>query len=67
MGFRYTGGPDPVLFRRRFSRSIEACIPQTITRWHKRGFFAADQGSLAPSRQGLLFLDAFLRDAFGEL
>jgi oxygen-independent coproporphyrinogen-3 oxidase len=65
MGFRYCGGPDPALFCRRFSQGIAACIPQTIARWQERGFFAVP-GGLAPSRQGLLFLDAFLRDTFGE-
>ena len=67
MGFRYLGGPDHGLFRRRFSRNIAGCVPQTIGRWRERGFFAAADGELAPSRQGLLFLDAFLRDAFAEL
>ncbi|MDR2434188.1 MAG: coproporphyrinogen III oxidase family protein [Treponema sp.] len=67
MGFRYRNGPDRDLFRRRFSRSIEECIPQTIARWEKRGFFRQAPTGLAPSRRGLLFLDAFLRDAFAEL
>ena len=65
MGFRYREGPDTALFRRRFSRNIEDCIPATIERWRQRGFFAAP-GSLAPTPCGLLFLDAFLRDAFAE-
>jgi oxygen-independent coproporphyrinogen-3 oxidase len=65
MGFRYRKGPDAALFRRRFSRTIEECIPQTIARWRRSGFFAAGT-DLAPSREGLLFLDAFLRDAFEE-
>jgi oxygen-independent coproporphyrinogen-3 oxidase len=67
MGFRCSSGPDHALFRRRFSRSIAECIPETTARWLERGFFAAGPGGPAPSRQGLLFLDAFLRDAFGEL
>jgi oxygen-independent coproporphyrinogen-3 oxidase len=70
MGFRYREGPDPAIFCRRFSRSIEDCIPQTIARWRERGFFAVRPGlpgNLAPSREGLLFLDGFLRDAFAEL
>ena len=68
MGFRYRGGPDEVLFRRRFGRDIPGFIPQTVNRWRERGFFdAPDSGGLKPSRQGLLFLDAFLRDAFAEL
>jgi oxygen-independent coproporphyrinogen-3 oxidase len=68
MGFRCRTGPDPHLFKLRFGCGIEDCIPRTIARWRKRGFFETGQdGNLAPSREGLLFLNAFLRDAFGEL
>jgi oxygen-independent coproporphyrinogen-3 oxidase len=67
MGFRYRGGPDPVSFKRRFGCSIEDLIPQTVNRWREWGFFDAGQSGLAPSPNGLLFLNAFLRDAFGEL
>jgi oxygen-independent coproporphyrinogen-3 oxidase len=66
MGFRYCEGPDPLLFMRRFGRSIEDCIPKTISRWKGRDFFA-DHNSTAPSTRGLLFLNVFLRDAFDEL
>jgi oxygen-independent coproporphyrinogen-3 oxidase len=66
MGFRYRKGPDPQLFRRRFGCSIEECIPKTITRWRERGFFETSD-SLAPSREGLLFLNGFLRDCFEEV
>jgi len=67
MGFRYMGGPNPLSFRRRFGCDIEDLIPETISRWNKRGFFDIKQCGLAPSRDGLLFLNAFLRDAFVEL
>ena len=67
MGFRYRGGPDPRSFKRRFGCGIEDLIPQTINRWRGRGFFDAEHSGLAPSPNGLLFLNAFLRDAFGEL
>ena len=67
MGFRYRGGPDPVSFRRRFGCGIEDLIPQTVSRWRERGFFDTEQSGLAPSPNGLLFLNAFLRDAFAEL
>jgi oxygen-independent coproporphyrinogen-3 oxidase len=67
MGFRYRGGPDPQSFQRRFGLSVEDCIPLTISRWRERGFFAVEAPALAPSRQGLLFLNSFLRDAFAEL
>jgi oxygen-independent coproporphyrinogen-3 oxidase len=66
MGFRCRKGPDIFLFRRRFGRSIEDCIPNTITRWRERNFFEAEN-SLAPSREGLLFLNSFLRDCFEEI
>jgi oxygen-independent coproporphyrinogen-3 oxidase len=67
MGFRYRGGPDPVSFKRRFGGGVEECIPQTVSRWRERGFFDTEAKGLAPSPNGLLFLNAFLRDAFGEL
>jgi coproporphyrinogen III oxidase-like Fe-S oxidoreductase len=64
MGFRYRGGPDPQLFKRRFGIAIEDIIPQTIARWRGRGFF---ETGTSPSRAGLLFLNSFLIDAFAEL
>jgi oxygen-independent coproporphyrinogen-3 oxidase len=64
MGFRYCGGPDNKLFKRRFGREIEDVIPQTIALWSGRNFF---QTALQPSKNGLLFVNGFLRDAFGEL
>jgi oxygen-independent coproporphyrinogen-3 oxidase len=66
MGFRRRKGPDPFLFRRRFGCGIEDCIPKTISRWRERGFFESAD-SLSPSREGLLFLNSFLREAFGEM
>jgi oxygen-independent coproporphyrinogen-3 oxidase len=65
MGFRYCQGPDPGLFHRRFGVDIEACIPQTIALWRDRGLL--ESAPLALTKQGLLFLDAFLKDAFGEI
>jgi oxygen-independent coproporphyrinogen-3 oxidase len=67
MGFRCRTGPDPLLFRRRFGCGIEDCIPRTVARWHERGLLKkGPDGGLALSREGLLFLNAFLRDAFEE-
>ena len=68
MGFRIRQGPDRLSFKRRFGDSIEAHIPRTLDRWRERGFFSPETAdSLSPSAEGLLFLNAFLRDAFGEL
>jgi oxygen-independent coproporphyrinogen-3 oxidase len=68
MGFRYRRGPDPLMFRQRFGFGIEDCIPQAIARWSGRGFFENIQsGSHEVSRNGLLFLNGFLHDAFAEL
>jgi len=64
MGFRYCEGPDKALFKQRFGREIEDLIPQTIALWSKRDFF---QTALKPSKQGMLFVNGFLRDAFEEL
>jgi len=66
MGFRYCEGPDNRLFKQRFGREIEDLIPQTIALWSKRDFFQAAQ-RLKPSKQGMLFVNGFLRDAFEEL
>ena len=65
MGFRYTEGPDENLFRRRFHRSIAACIPKTFGSWQERGLLRKDKTAL--TKDGLLFLDSFLLDAFKEL
>lgn len=70
MGFRLRRGLDQVRFERRFSRTLASCIPKTIARWRQRGFFESGGlvgGGLAPTAWGLLFVDAFLRDAFEEL
>ena len=64
MGFRYCEGPDNKLFKQRFGLEIEDCIPKTIALWSGRDFF---QTALKPSKQGLLFVNSFLRDAFSEL
>ena len=65
MGFRYREGPDPQLFSLRFGDTVEDFIPNTVVKWRKRGFFEGN--SLKPSSKGLLFLNGFLRDAFGEI
>ena len=66
MGFRYREGPDDSLFKQRFGIKIEDAIPKTIALWSKRDFFQTGQG-LKPSKQGMLFLNNFLLDAFNEL
>jgi len=53
MGFRCVDGPDPVLFKRRFGFGVEECIPQTMARWKEK--------------DKMLFLNAFLAEAFEEL
>jgi oxygen-independent coproporphyrinogen-3 oxidase len=65
MGFRYCEGPDAELFRRRFRRSIEDTIPASLAKWEKRGVIR--KGIPKPTRDGLLFLDGFLRDCFAEI
>jgi oxygen-independent coproporphyrinogen-3 oxidase len=65
MGFRYIEGPDRDLFERRFGRSIEAMIPETLAKWRDRGFVYPDR--IAMTAEGLLFLDPFLIDLFKEL
>ena len=65
MGFRYIEGPDDDLFRKRFHRNIEECIPKTINTWRGRGLLQSDKNAL--TKEGLLFLNRFLIDAFEEL
>jgi oxygen-independent coproporphyrinogen-3 oxidase len=65
MGFRYIEGPDLPLFARRFRRDLRECIPETLSRWRDRGLLRQDKTAL--TREGLLFLDPFLTDCFGEL
>jgi oxygen-independent coproporphyrinogen-3 oxidase len=65
MGFRYCEGPDAALVERRFHRSIEDTIPASLAKWTKRGIIR--KGTLKPERDGLLFLDGFLRDCFTEV
>jgi oxygen-independent coproporphyrinogen-3 oxidase len=65
MGFRYCEGPDAALFKRRFHQSVADTIPASLAKWTKRGVIRA--GTLKPEREGLLFLDSFLRDCFAEI
>jgi oxygen-independent coproporphyrinogen-3 oxidase len=65
MGFRLAEGPDGALFRKRFGLEIEKIIPRTITAWRQRGLFR--EGRTALSKEGLLFLNPFLVDAFREI
>jgi oxygen-independent coproporphyrinogen-3 oxidase len=72
MGFRCTLGPDPSLFFRRFGLDICEAIPRTLAKWREQGRLAeapetAEPGGIALNREGLLYLDPFLLDAFGEL
>jgi oxygen-independent coproporphyrinogen-3 oxidase len=64
MGFRCLKGPDPALFRRRFHRDIPGIIPKTLTRWETRGL--VQKAPLALTKEGLLFLNTFLTEAFEE-
>jgi oxygen-independent coproporphyrinogen III oxidase len=53
MGCRYREGPDREIFKRRFGRAIEDCIPKTLERWK--------------DKDKMLFLNRFLIEAFLEL
>jgi oxygen-independent coproporphyrinogen-3 oxidase len=76
MGFRCIYGPDAGLFTRRFGVTVEEAIPQTLQKWRDRGLISAGwpgfagrpgEAGLALTKEGLLFLDPFLLDVFGEL
>jgi oxygen-independent coproporphyrinogen-3 oxidase len=65
MGFRLLEGPDTALFEARFRRPLQTLIPLTIRRWESRGLLR--RKPLALAREGLLFLNAFLEEAFREM
>lgn len=65
MGFRLLEGPDPALFRRRFGVALEEAVGETLADWRGRGLAETDRPAL--TREGLLFLDAFLRACLAEL
>jgi oxygen-independent coproporphyrinogen-3 oxidase len=65
MGFRFTGGPDTALFRKRFGREIGQVIPRTAAAWRDQCLFQEDRTAL--TKKGLLFLNSFLIDAFLEM
>jgi oxygen-independent coproporphyrinogen-3 oxidase len=65
MGFRRLEGPDPALFEARFRQPLQSLIPQTLQRREKRGLLT--KSPLALTKEGLLFLNAFLAEAFSEL
>ncbi|MCL2129972.1 MAG: coproporphyrinogen III oxidase family protein, partial [Treponema sp.] len=65
MGFRCVQGPDKDLFLRRFHVSIDEIIKKTIKKW--RGSLNIQHGKIALTKDGLLFLNRFLIDAFEEL
>jgi len=65
MGFRYAEGPDEASFLRRFRRNIGDAIPKTLGEWRSRGLLCGDKCAL--TKEGLLFLNRFLLEAFEEL
>ncbi|MDR2176882.1 MAG: radical SAM family heme chaperone HemW [Treponema sp.] len=73
MGFRCIRGPDAPLFKRRFGCSPEEAIPKTLAKWRGRGLVISRDAGPEPDSgpalngAGLLFLNAFLVDAFEEL
>jgi oxygen-independent coproporphyrinogen III oxidase len=65
MGFRCVDGPDEGSFLHRFKRPITEMIPKTFGAWRSRGLLYRDKCAL--TKEGLLFLNRFLLDAFEEL
>ncbi|MCL1813582.1 MAG: radical SAM family heme chaperone HemW [Treponema sp.] len=61
MGYRYREGPDPVLFARRFGKTIEETIPTTLLKWQKIAANESIQETI------MNYLNPFLLDAFLEL
>lgn len=65
MGFRFIEGPDDTLIQKRFGKTIDALIPETLNRWREKGLMRKHKTVL--NKEGLLFLNGFVRDAFVEL
>lgn len=65
MGFRLVSGPNADEFSRRFGRSIEMAIPQSLKKWREKNLARPDIPAL--NVQGLMFLNAFLCDCLKEL
>ena len=63
MGFRYINGPDEKLFRQRFGTDVHEVIPHTLDKWKDK----LNKDIIALTKDGLLFLNPFLIDAFSEL
>jgi oxygen-independent coproporphyrinogen-3 oxidase len=53
MGFRCKEGPDKELFKKRFTSTLEECIPKTLEKWKEKN--------------KMLFLNNFVTDAFTEI
>jgi oxygen-independent coproporphyrinogen-3 oxidase len=53
MGYRYCGGVNEETFKSRFGLAVHDCIPLTLERWK--------------DKNKMLFLNAFLKDAFEEI
>jgi oxygen-independent coproporphyrinogen-3 oxidase len=71
MGFRSVYGPDEGLFKKRFGLAVEEAIPKTFSKWRGLGRDSpglyVQEGRPALTREGLLFLNRFLADAFEEV
>jgi oxygen-independent coproporphyrinogen-3 oxidase len=68
MGFRCIYGPDAELFTQRFGITLEDAIPRTLQKWREQGLMSPKKNGLINlTKEGLLFLDPFLIDAFNEL
>jgi len=65
MGFRYIEGPDEASFLRRFKKKPVEVILKTLSEWRNRGLLREDKDAL--TKEGLLFLNRFLLEAFEEL
>ncbi|MDR2841590.1 MAG: radical SAM family heme chaperone HemW [Spirochaetaceae bacterium] len=65
MGFRYIDGPSEDLFKTRFGIDIKSLLPNTINTWVNKNLFSNKKTAL--TKEGLLFLNTFLRECFTEI
>ncbi len=67
MGMRLAEGIKEEDFRVRFSAGLDECFGGTIKKWERVGRLKAEGGCVFLTEEGLLFLNAFLVECFGEL
>ncbi len=67
MGLRLSEGLNIAEFQKRFNKNIEQLIPSSIKKWTESKFLTISEEKIKLTKEGNLFLNSFLEDAFYEL